>query len=119
MCEYGLMREMFLEEYTLSKGWVTTNLYYAIVNHLDRLPIFIKSSKSPCRDTFWDAHILWEDNDVVRVVLYYRDGQIFEKLNLDNMEELIQTSNLNDEVEEYVNNLSIVCFKKFGINIVE
>lgn len=114
---------MFLKEYTLSKTWLITNLLYGIYNRVDRIPIFIKSSVTPCRDTFWDAHMEWVTPKVVSINIYYRDGQTFDKIDTDGLfNEINFNSDINvlkSNVGEYVEKLGVICFEKFGIRVVE
>lgn len=122
MNKTSTFRDKLLNEFSLSKSWVTTNLLYAIYNKIERVPIFIKSSKDPRRDTFWDATITYNDGDV-KVTMYYRDMRIYEEIDLDDIDNEIKTNSdinvLQDNVAEYVERLVRVCFEKHSIKIAD
>lgn len=115
------MRDRLLDEFSLSKGWLITNLLYAIYNKIERIPIFIKSSKTPCRDTFWDATIVYNDNSC-KIVIYYRDNRLYDEIDLDGIDCTIQINSdvnvMKDDVADYVERLTRVCYEKHSIKIV-
>ena len=115
------LRDKLLNEFSLSKSWVITNLLYAISNKIERVPIFIKSSKDPCRDTFWDAAITY-NNDDVKVTMRYRDMRLYEEIDLDGIDNKIKTNSdinvLQSNVADYVERLTRVCFEKHSIKII-
>lgn len=122
MNETSTLRDKFLSEFSLSKSWVITNLLYAISNKIERVPIFIKSSKDPCRDTFWDATITYNDGEV-KLTMWYRDMRLYEKINLDGVDDKIKTNLdinvLQNNVAGYVERLAKVCFEKHSIKIID
>ena len=115
------LRDKLLNEFSLSKSWVITNLLYAISNKIERVPIFIKSSKDPRRDTFWDAAITY-NNDDVKVTMRYRDMRLYEEIDLDGIDNKIKTNSdinvLQSNVADYVERLTRVCFEKYSIKII-
>lgn len=116
------IRDRLLDEFSLSKGWLITNLLYAIYNKIERVPIFIKSSKTPCRDTFWDATIVYNDNSC-KIVIYYRDNRLYDEIDLDGIDCTIQINSdvnvMKDNVADYVERLTRVCYEKHSIKIVD
>lgn len=122
MKEISALRDRLLNEFSLSKSWVTTNLLYAIYNKIERVPIFIKSSIDPCRDTFWDATITYNDSNV-KVTIYYRDMRLYEEIDLDEIDSKIETNSdinvLQNNVADYVERLTRVCFEKHSIKVID
>lgn len=121
MEEATTFREKILKEFSISKSWLVTNLVYVIFNKIDRCPIFIKSSVSPCRDTFWDARFEY-GYKVANISFYYRDGRQYNLIDMRGFNEAIELSSdvnvLTKYVSEYVEKLSKICFEKLAISIV-
>lgn len=120
----GTIREKFLAEFSLSKSWLITNLLYALYNKVGRIPIYIKSSVSPCRDTFWDAHFEYDtENNVASVSIYFRDSRIFDLIDFDGLDNSIRLNSdvgeLQNSISEYVERLAVICFEKFAIKIAD